>query len=76
MPFYRYFCQANGKTVEVRHLMGVRLGTWAAVCILAQIDPGDTPGETPVQRLVSRATPMVPRCQQLDKDKPSDVLEL
>ncbi|HOY08450.1 MAG TPA: hypothetical protein PLB05_00050 [Candidatus Omnitrophota bacterium] len=76
MPFYHYFCPTNGKTIEVRHPMDVRLGTWAAVCLLAQIEPGGTLGNAPVQRLVSRAVPTVPRCRYWDKDKPSETLEL
>ena len=76
MLFYQYFCQANGKTVEVYHPMAVRLRTWAAVCLLARVDPGGTPGSTPVQRLVSRAGPVIPKCRHVDKDKPSDVMEL
>ncbi|HQO58504.1 MAG TPA: hypothetical protein PLT76_07255 [Candidatus Omnitrophota bacterium] len=76
MSFYHYFCPENGRTVEVHHPMNVRLGTWAAVCILARIDPGGTPGSSPVQRLISRAAPMTPQFQHLDKDKPSDVLAL
>ncbi len=68
MPFYQYFCESNGKIVEVRHAMDIRLHTWAGVCLLARMEPGDTPGDAPVQRLVSPATPVVPKFQGLDKD--------
>ena len=76
MPFYRYYCDRNKKTVEVCHPMGVTLHTWAAVCLLARIDPGDVPGRTPVLRLISLAQPFVPKLQGLDKDASGGRLEL
>ena len=56
--------------------MGVRMNTWAGVCLLAGRDPGATPGDVPVQRLISPAMPIVFRLKGLDKDAPSDRLEL
>lgn len=53
MPSYDYHCTANGRTVEVRHSMNESLHTWAEVCARAGIDPGDTPGDTLVERLIS-----------------------
>ncbi len=53
MPTYDYRCEANGQIVEVRHAMSERLDTWGAVCQMAGISPGDTPAETPVERLMS-----------------------
>ncbi len=52
MPTYDYRCAANGQVVEVRHAMSERLGTWGDVCQLAGIVPGDTPADTPVERLM------------------------
>jgi hypothetical protein len=76
MPFYKYFCEANGKTVEVCHPMAVKLNTWAAICLLAKIAPGETPPTAPVVRLLSSAVPYVPRFSTIDKEKPSTKLEL
>ncbi len=75
MPFYDYFCEANGKTVEVFHPMKVRLKTWAAVCLLARIDPGKTPPTSPVVRLIS-GEPTTWQLKGLDKDDPGKKMEL
>ncbi len=53
MPTYDYFCTANGRKVEVRHKMSDELKSWGQLCQLAQLDPGDTPADSPVQRLIS-----------------------
>ena len=53
MPYYEYHCPANGRTVEVRHGMGERLTHWAEVAERARTDPGDTPADSPVERLMS-----------------------
>ena len=53
MPFYDYFCERNGQTVEVEHGAKKVLKTWGEVCQAAGISPGDTPVRTPVQRLIS-----------------------
>ncbi len=53
MPSYDYHCTSNGRTVEVRHSMSESLSTWAEVCARAGVEPGDTPGEAPVERLIS-----------------------
>ena len=53
MPRYDYECEKNGRTVEVRHGIHEKLTTWGEVCECAQIDPGDTPANTPVERLIS-----------------------
>jgi len=53
MPFYDYFCEANGQTVEVKHETKTHLKTWKEVCDLAGIEFGDTPTDAPVQRLIS-----------------------
>lgn len=53
MPRYEYRCEANGKTVEVSHSMSDRLKTWDQVCEAAGIECGDTPGSTPVEKVLS-----------------------
>lgn len=53
MPTYDYLCEANGRKLEVRHRMSEELHTWGELCALAQIEPGETPAETPVRRLIS-----------------------
>ncbi len=50
MPRYDYVCPANGRKVEVSHGMSEGIDTWAELCERAGIDPGDTPGEAPVER--------------------------
>lgn len=76
MPFYDYFCQENGKTVEVYHDIRTRLKTWGEVCQTVGIDPGKTSAKAAVVRLISGITPTVFRLKGLDKDAPSSKLEL
>lgn len=56
MPYYEYRCGANGRTVEVRHAMSEQLSTWGEVATAAGLPVGDTPAETPVERLMSVAS--------------------
>ena len=53
VPFYDYQCPANGRIIEVRHSMRETVSSWASLCELADLDPGDTPHDSPVERLVS-----------------------
>ena len=53
MPCYDYFCEANGKTVEVRHDVGTALTTWGEVCYAAQIPMGDTEFDAAVRKVLS-----------------------
>ncbi len=53
MPTYDYLCRANRKIVEVRHPMGETVRTWGELCQLAGIDPGDTPEDAPVEKLIT-----------------------
>ncbi|MCB1773823.1 MAG: zinc ribbon domain-containing protein [Gammaproteobacteria bacterium] len=53
MPSYDYRCEANDRVVEVRHGINDKLTTWGEVCEKANIDTGDTPADTPVQRLIT-----------------------
>ena len=74
MPFYQYLCEKNHMTVEVNHSIAQRLLTWGDVCERAGIDPGETPLDAPVIRLISASMPVVWRLKGLDKDAPSDRL--
>ena len=53
MPRYDYFCMQNQRKVEVEHPMRVYLQNWGELCDCAEIEPGETPLETPVERLIS-----------------------
>jgi hypothetical protein len=53
MPYYEYRCETNGQTLEVRHGMQERLETWGELARRAGADLGETPPETPVERLMS-----------------------
>ena len=55
MPRYDYYCEANGKTVEVVHPMDATLSMWGEVCFVAQIPLGDTDPEAPVRRVITAA---------------------
>lgn len=52
MPIYEYYCETNGRQVEVVHGMKEALATWGELCRAAGIEPGDTPADAPVQRLL------------------------
>ncbi|EGV52801.1 FmdB family zinc ribbon protein [Candidatus Endoriftia persephonae] len=53
MPTYDYFCETNSRTVEVSHKMSELLSTWGELCDKASIEPGDTPLDAPVKKLLS-----------------------
>ena len=53
MPTYDYRCNDNGQVVEVKHPMSDRLHTWGELCALTGIDPGDTPADAPVEKLIT-----------------------
>ncbi len=53
MPRYEYRCETNGELVEVSHTMSERLTTWGEVCQRAGIEPGKTPADTPVEKVIS-----------------------
>ena len=55
MPVYDYFCEANGRTVEVTHPVGAMLSIWGEVCYVAQIPLGDTDPGASVKRVMTRA---------------------
>jgi len=58
MPYYEYRCDANGRTLEVRHPMATRLETWGELSKAAGADPGDTPLDAPIERLMSAPVPL------------------
>jgi hypothetical protein len=49
MPRYDYYCEANGKTIEVFHSIKQVLTTWCEVCEIANIELGDTPPDAEVR---------------------------
>lgn len=53
MPTYDYRCESNGRTVEVRHGMSESIRTWGELCERARIEPGETPADSPVTRLIT-----------------------
>jgi hypothetical protein len=58
MPYYEYRCASNGNTLEVRHGMDERLSTWGELARRAGADPGDTPADAPIERLMSAPVPL------------------
>lgn len=58
MPYYEYHCASNGRTLEVRHSMAEHLSTWGEVAAQAGLEAGDTPVDTPVERLMSTPVPL------------------
>jgi len=58
MPYYEYQCVANGRTLEVRHGMGELLTTWGELAGRTDTDVGDTPTDTPIERLMSAPVPV------------------
>ena len=57
MPHDEYHCASNGHTVEVHHRMNERLETWGEVTRLPEGDPGETPADAPVERIMSAPVP-------------------
>jgi predicted nucleic acid-binding Zn ribbon protein len=55
MPTYDYLCADNGAKVEVFHKIDELLTSWGELCERAHIEPGDTPLEAPVRKLISSA---------------------
>lgn len=53
MPTYEYYCPANQQSVEVMHGMSHVVQTWSELCELADQPTGQTPGDTPVEKLLS-----------------------
>lgn len=53
MPTYDYRCDTNGRVIEVSHRMSETVSTWGELCARAHVDMGDTPSDTPVQRMAT-----------------------
>jgi len=53
MPTYDYLCPENGKTVEISHHMAETLSTWGDLCVRAGIEPGDTPADSPIRKVIT-----------------------
>jgi hypothetical protein len=51
MPSYDYFCPANDKTIEISHHMDESVSTWGELCKKAGLEPGDTPLNSPVEKI-------------------------
>lgn len=53
MPTYDYHCEANQQTITLQHGMKERIITWGDLCRRAGLEPGATPLETRVERLIT-----------------------
>lgn len=53
MPVYDYFCPSNNQKLEVSHSMSQEVATWGQLCEIAKCEPGETPADAPVRRLLS-----------------------
>ena len=58
MAVYDYYCEANDRTVEVRHGMSESVKTWGELCELAGLENGDTSADALVRRLMSAPVPI------------------
>lgn len=47
-----YHCETNGRTLEAEHSWSIKLHTWGELTDLLGIDPGSTPREAPIRRLI------------------------
>ncbi len=70
MPNYDYYCESNGRTVEVSHRMAESVRTWGELCERTGLAPGKTPASAPVQKLLAapavhsgRASASAPPCE-------------
>ncbi|MDA0788156.1 MAG: zinc ribbon domain-containing protein [Proteobacteria bacterium] len=55
MPRYDYFCEDNGRTVELVHSMSLKVDTWGDVCRMAGINPGTTAPQARVRKVFKTA---------------------
>ena len=55
MPSYDYRCLATGTVHEVKHSLSQKATTWAELCALGNLAPGDIAPDSPVERLISAA---------------------
>ena len=61
MPIYRYLCEQNDIIVEAIHSFDTQIEDWGALCRVSGRDPGDTPLDSPVKRLVSAPNLSIPK---------------
>ena len=52
MPVYEYHCPENGLSAEVYHGMNDAIRTWGELCERLGAPLGDTPADSPVERLI------------------------
>lgn len=69
MPNYDYFCEENGKTVEVNHGIDSKLTTWGEICFAAQIPMGDTDFSAPVRKVIRPVGISIPEGNSSLKEK-------
>lgn len=60
MPIYSYLCPSTNQKLDVMHSINEKAQTWGELCRLAKLDPGDTPEDTPVRRLITAPAVIVP----------------
>ena len=53
MPTYDYRCEADEQVYEVKHAMSVTVSNWGELCQVGQIEPGATPLDSAVTKLMS-----------------------
>ena len=53
MPTYDYHCAGNQRTISVQHGMKESISTWGELCQRTAEDPGKTPLDTPIERVIS-----------------------
>ena len=61
MPIYEYACPFNKMVVEVLHGIQDSIQNWGELCALADIPEGDTPLESPVNKIVSLPSMAFPK---------------
>ncbi len=54
MPVYDYYCETNGRTVELSHPIDTELCIWGQICYVAGIPLGNTDPAAPVYRVFTR----------------------
>jgi len=67
MPTYDYLCEDNGQVVEVRHRMNDVVNNWGELCVLAGIEPGDTPVSAGVRKKIGAASVHTPKIGEWKK---------
>jgi hypothetical protein len=60
VPLYDYFCETNGRKIEVNHPIDTVLETWGELCYVAQITLGDTDPLAPVRKVISAPNIVIP----------------